>query len=589
MANSPANTNRLYDGGIAFLKGVNSNLHPSFLDSAQYAWGVNVINRGGMIDTRPGYHSRLRLPDGKAQGCVLFTPTGGLANLVMAVAGKIYVSPFPFVSYSVLSGIQFNPYAEQVVFKEALQAKNLSTVIEPKAVLLMQDGMTRAAYWDGAVSRHLAPGGATNETVQGMWMEWIGNRLWVSRGRQLFASDIFDPLHFTENQYLSIGGSLNAMDGGIITGLARTADNRSLLVFTIGNTTIVKAGITDRSTWQLTPDFISLLFPGVGCSAGKSVFYNDGDLWWFSVEGARNFSQVGASILNSRNDVSSIEMKRSYENITEAAEYKVCGFGFKSYLGFSVPSGDIQNRHTWVMDVSTNSQLTGDAPYAWQGVWMGTRPVEWATGDVNGMNRAFYLSQDACGVRLWEAFMPDRLDNGDRMFCSIEFGGATFKEPTSFKKFLYTEYHLNRIKGKVDITSDYKTDYGCWNQIAEVSLCAEPCFTELLCNTSNSTLIEQGRYFRTQEAKHNCNTNEGPYSDDIGTYVQNRIRWYGRNAVRIYKSSAQQFQETSVGACTKSEIVCKPITCCDPEVNYVSPTHDCLYGSGSSIDVCCSL
>lgn len=589
MANSPANTNRLYDGGISFLKGVNSNLHPAYLDSSQYSWGVNVINKGGIIDTRPGYQTLLRLPDGKAQGCALFTPTGGISTLVMAVSGKIYVSAFPFVSYSVLPNIQFNPYAEQVVFKEALQAKDLSTVINPKSVLMMQDGMTRAAYWDGATSRHLAPGGSTNETVQGMWMEWIGNRLWVSRGREFFASDIFDPLHFTENTYLSIGGSLNAMDGGIITALARTADNRSLLVFTDSNTTIVKAGITDRAAWATTPDFIGLQFPGVGCCAGKSIFYNDGDLWWFSREGGRNYAQVGNSIFTSRNNISSVEMKRSLDNISEATVFKVCGFSFDPFLGFSVPSGDIENRHTWVLDTSTNSQLTGEAPLAWQGIWMGTRPVEWACGVVNGVARAFYLSQDSCGVRMWEAFMPDRLDNGGRIFSSIEFGGATFKEPTSYKKFLYTEYHLNRIEGRVDLTADYKTDYGCWNQIAETSFCAESCFTNLVCNGNNSTLIEQSRYFRTQTADKNCPSSGGPYADNIATYVQNRIRWYGRNAVRIYKSSAQQFQETSVGACAKPETECKVVSCCDPEVNYISPTHDCLYGSGSSIDACCSI
>lgn len=589
MAQSPANTNRLFDGGIQFLLGVNSNLHPSYLNPNQIAWAINTQNRGGLIDTRDGYQSMLRLPDGKAQGLALFTPTGGIPNLMMAVNGKIYVSAYPFVDYSVLPNIQFNPDVDQVIFKEALVAKTPTTLLQPRAVMMMQDGMTRAAYWDGAVGRHLAPGGTTNETVQGQWMEWIGNRLWVSRGRDLFASDIFDPLHFTENTYLSIGGSLNAMDGGIITGLARTADNRSLLVFTIGNTTIVKAGISDRSTWKNTPDFISLLFPGVGCVAGKSIFFNDGDLWWFSVEGARNFSQVGASILNSHNDVSSIEMKRSFDNLTKPAMKNICGYGFGQFLGYSVPSGDLYNHHTWVLDTSTNSQLTGNAPYAWQGVWIGTRPVEWATGNIRGVDRAFYLSQDSCGIRLWEAFLDERLDNGERITCSIEFGGVTGKEPTAFKKMLHSEYHLNRMRGTVDITADYRTEYGCWTNIADVTLCTVPCFTELICNGSNPTLVDQQRYFKTQEAEHNCNTTEGPYSDDIGTYFQNKINWVGRMAVRIYKTTMQQFQESSTGQCAKSDSPCKVVACCTPEIAYISATKDCQYGSGSSIDQCCTI
>jgi len=589
MANSPANTNRLYDGGIQFLLGVNSNLDPSSLSPGQTSWQINTTNKGGIIDTRPGYVSRLRLPDGKAQGLTIFTPTGGITNLVMAVNGKIYVSEFPFVTYTQLSGIQFDPGVDHVVFKEATQAKSAGVLIQPRSVLMMQDGRTRPAFWDGATARHLNPGGTSNETVLGLWMEWIGFRLWVARGRDLFASDIFDPLHFTENQYLSIGGSLNAMDGDVITALARTADSRSLLVFTIHNTTIVRAGITDRDAWKVTPDFIALLFPGVGAASGKSPFYHNGELWWWSVQGARRFTQVGASILNSRNGVASIEMKRSFENITQEVQNKVCGFSFGTFLGYSVPSGDTFNRHTWALDTSTNSQISSDSPVAWLGIWMGTRPVEWATANVNGMERSFYLSQDACGIRLWEAFQEDRSDNGGRIFCSVEFPAIGFQEQTAFKRFLFTEYHLAYLSGIVDITCDYRGMWGCWTRIANLQLCAVDCIKALLCNEANPTIMNQNRYFKTQEALHNCITKEGTYSDDISTDFQNRIRWYGKNAVRIYKSQAIQFQESSTGQCAKSDVTCRELACCDQEVDYVSHVNDGGYGYGSSNQISCSI
>lgn len=587
MANSPANTNRLYDGGIRFLLGVNSNLDPSALEPNQTSWAVNTINKGGIIETRPGYISRFRYPDGNAQGLTIFTPTGGNLTLVAAVNGLIYASEYPFDTYFQLPNIRFEPNVTHIAFKQAIQAKVGGTLIEPRSVLLMQDGVSRAAYWDGTTSRHLDPGVA--ETPLGLWMEWIGNRLWVARGRDLFASDIFDPLHFTENQYLAAGGSLNAMDGDVITGLARTADSRSLIVFTIHNTTIVKAGITDRDTWKTTPDFIALLFPGVGCAAGKSIFYHNGELWWWSVEGARRFTQVGSSILSSRNSVASIEMKRSFDNITTEVQGKVCGFSFGTFLGFSVPSGDIFNRHTWVLDTSTNSQLTSEAPFAWVGIWMGTRPVEWATANVNGTERVFYISQDTCGIRLWEAFQPDREDNGDRIFCSVEFPGVDFNEPTAFKRFLYTEYHLARLSGDVSITADYRTEWGCWKRIADINLCAVDCFKALICFDANPTVMNQNRYFKTQEALHACISQEGTFSEDIGTFVQNRIRWYGKNAVRKYKANAQQFQESSTGACAKSDTICRELLCCDPEINYVSHVDDAGYGYGSSVNVPCSI
>lgn len=589
MAQSPVNTNRKFDGGLQFLLGVNSNLHPTALNVNQVSWAINTINKGGILDTRPGYVSRLRLPDGKAQGLTIFTPTDGKLHLVMAVSGKIYVTQAPFETFTQLSDIQFDANVDHVVFKETIQAVDAGNLIEPKAVLVMQDGRTKPAYWDGSTSRHLNPGFPTNETVQGLWMEWIGNRLWVSRGRQLFASNIFDPLHFTELQYLSIGGSLQAMDGDVITGLARTADSRSLIVFTIHNTTIVKAGITDRNAWQTTPDFIALLFPGVGCAAGKSIFYHNGEMWWWSVEGGRRFTQVGSSILTSRNSVSSIEMKRSFENISQVVQSRVCGFSFGTFLGYSVPSGDIFNRHTWVLDTSTNSQVTSEAPIAWQGIWMGTRPVEWATANVNGKERSFYISQDACGIRLWEAFQEDRTDNKGRIFCSIEFPGLNFSEPTSFKRFRYSEFHLSKLSGNVSITADYRGDWGCWKRIADLNLCAKDCFSELECISSNPTILNQNRYFKTQEALHACQSEEGTYSEDIGTFFQNRIRWYGKNAVRQYKSSSQQFQESATGECAKSDTICRELACCDEEINYISHVDDCSYGYGTSDSNCCSI
>lgn len=589
MANSPANVNRLYDGGIQFLLGVNSNLHPSFLSANQVSWAINTINKGGILDTRPGYESKFRLPDGKAQGFTSFTPTEGALSLIAAVSGKIYVSQFPFTSYMQLQGISFDPFVDHIVFQEATQAKIGAVIIDPKAVLIMQDGASKAAYYDGIIARHLEPGGATNETVTGLWMAWIGNRLWVARGRELFASDIFDPLHFNETTYIGGGGSFQAMDGDIITGLARTADSRSLLVFTIHNTTVIKASITDRASWPTVVDFVSLLFPGVGCASGKSIFYHNGELWWWSVEGARRFTAVGSAISSSRNSVSSIEMKRSFENLSTQVQNRVCGFSFNTFLGFSLPSGDVFNRHTWVLDTSTNSQISGESPFAWLGIWMGTRPVEWVTANVEGKDRSFYISQDYCGIRVWEAFMPNRTDNGGRIFCSVEFPGLNFKEPTAYKKFLFTAYFLSFVSGNVSLTADYRGEWGCWKRLADLNLCSTDCFTDLICDGNTPTVMNQNRYFKTQEADHVCESEEGSFSENIGTYFQNRLRWYGKSALRIYKSQAQQVQENSLGECAESDAACKELLCCDPEITYISHYNDSSYGSGSNSSVCISI
>lgn len=593
MATSPANTNRIFDGGIQFLNGVNSNLHPTYLGPSQYSWSINTVNKGGIVGTRDGFDSLFRAEDGKAQGITMFTPSGQAApSMVIAVNGKIFVAQAPFDSFTQLPNIQFDPFVDHIVFKEAIQSVENGQVVDPRAVLIMQDGRRTPAYWDGTVNRHLRPGGAHRETVIGLSMEWIGSRLWVARGRELFASDIFDPLHFIENQYLATGGSLQAMDGDFITLLRRTADNKNLLVFTIHNTTIVRAGITDRDVWKDTPDFVSLLFPGVGAVGPKAITEMNGELWWFSVEGVRKFTQVGSAIQTSRNTIASIEMLRSFTNLSPILS-RVAGFAYGTYLGFSVPSGDVYNRHTWVLDSSISNQLASESPPAWQGIWMGTRPVEWVTANVNGKDRSFYISQDYCGIRVWEAFKPSKEDNGARIFCSTEFPGLVFGEPSSFKRFLFTELHLIGVSGEVDMTMEYRGDWGCWKQIMDVDLCAVDCISNLLCNLNNPTILNQNRFIKTTEAKQaTCSSTKdvvGAFSEEIGTFFQNRARWYGKNGIRMYKSHATQYQESSTGACVKDDVNCKLYACCDEEVTYKSYVNDCGYGYGSSGGSCCTI
>jgi hypothetical protein len=46
------------------------------------------------------------------------------------------------------------------------------------------------------------------------------------------------------------------------------------------------------------------------------------------------------------------------------------------------------------------------------GYWLGTRPVEWVYGQIAGAERIYHVSADEdCQNRLWEAFLPERLDN----------------------------------------------------------------------------------------------------------------------------------------------------------------------------------
>lgn len=597
--------NKIYDGQDDFDGGCDSFSELTSLPENQVHWLYNCITRGKNLFNRPGQNVVLRLGCGKAQGLTLFQPTNGNVYLVFAISGLVYASGFPFTAVQQIPNIVFDSMVDHVAFKEALVAvDSLGNPIAPYAVLMMQDGRHRAAYWDGNVSRHLdpTPDGfyspssiGANETPIGLWMEWIGSRLWVAQGRRIFASDIFNPLLFTENQYLSSGGSFQAMDGAEITGLKKTADNKQLLVFTQSNTTSIAASITNRSTWGSTPDFVSLWFPGVGCVGGKAILVHNGEVHWMSAEGWRIYNQVGTAVRYSKSGISSHEMFRSYNNMSPWMS-RCCGGSFGSYAMMGTPSGDILNHHTWVLDTSSSDLLNSIKPYSWQGVWVGIRPVEFASGFIYREKRCFALSQDYDGfVRIWEMFDKTGLDEGQRITWFCDSRGHNFKQDGqgfAFKKLSYMEFYMENIEGLLDFGVSYKTEFSCLNQLAQFSLCAQDCMDLDItqpCKPSKA-LNSQSRYRRTPETNYRtCGEGGAPHLMNTGTYIVARLIGNGRGGINKYRLSGEVYEEEARGTCRgENDKICIPLSCCNGEPTYYSifENHDYDYYYGGVDSPC---
>src|SRR4029077_16177934 len=121
---------------------------PENLGPGEYRKGYNLVARGTSVSTRPGFNPMVALGCGRAQGFSSFRPTNGKLHLLAAKSGKIYACPEPFNTWFILPNIQFDPHVDHVVFKEALVSQiPTGQTIVPYAVMMMQDGMGRAAYW----------------------------------------------------------------------------------------------------------------------------------------------------------------------------------------------------------------------------------------------------------------------------------------------------------------------------------------------------------------------------------------------------------------------------------------------------------
>jgi hypothetical protein len=560
----------IVDGDDSFVMGMDSYTSPGRLGQGEYVSSLNTINRGGVIQTRPGSVSLLDLPAGNLQGCTLFTPSSGVPCIVAAVNGLIHVSQYPFSSYSVLSGIQFSPYSKQIAWAltEKFTEYNSGTgIIEyldtPVSILMIQDGSTRAAYYDGLNAAHLNPTKSyqeispenLDETPIGLWMKWSGNRLWVSRGKQIFASDIGDPTKFTESQYLNEGRSFYLT--GDCTGMAETPDKQGIICFTANTATLFMSSIQDRTKWLSTAGFQQELMPNIGCISARSIIQQYGLLWWFSSKGLVSQDSALQTRVTSRMDVRDTEMIQSKYGFSYDLS-GVCGGSMENFLFHAVPFESQENTRIHVMDTAP---FEGNAN-SWPSFWTGWRPVEFAVGTVRGKDRVFAASADQDGInRLWELFRSEKADNGIPITSYVATRQHFFGS-RDYKKLLYMEVDLIGISGKTAVSLSVSGIRGSYQKIMSKDITATngQVYAGSLYGTGANLVSgsrTQTRIVYSQQApdSNECNSGcvESPILGLIDKGFSALITWSGIAGINAYRIFAQPEVTVREGICEVDE------------------------------------
>lgn len=442
------------DGDDSFIFGMDGYTSPAKLPPGSYEMAMNIICRGGLAMTRPGSRSHMDLPEGKPQGVVLFKPTTGHPCLVFAISGNVYYSPQPFKEYHQIPGIKFYHWSKSIAWSVCTKSTdydsegNIVTLETPISVLLMQDGRTRAAYWDGSNGRHLnpTPSGTEftrdgfDETPIGLWMVWSNNRLWLSRRNKVFASDIGNPLKFTEAQYIN---ELRAFVlPGNCTGMAETPDKSGIIAFTVNTGDLIQSGIQDRTLWSSTPGFQKTIFTQLGCVSHRSIVQQYGLLWWWTTKGLISQDNALSAYRTSVLAIEDNEMIQSKANVSYDLS-GVCGSIFENFTLHALPKGASDNTVVHVLDQGQQEGPTN----VWPSYWTGWRPVEFARGVIGSQERVFCLSKDYDGVnRIWELFTTDKTDNGIPI-TSFLLTRQYFFGDREWKNFKYAEIELKGISG----------------------------------------------------------------------------------------------------------------------------------------------
>lgn len=498
--------------------------------------------RGGFPITRPGLRVIASISGSLPQGGCSFSPQGRSPYQIVAVDGSIYVAQAPFTSFQKLSGISFSPTAPIVNFQVCIKAVQTNpdgskTIIQPKAVVIIQDGTGAGASWDGVTAKQLNPLAIVPETPIGLWMAWASDRLWIARGSQVFVSDIDDPEAFTENVYLAQRSNFALPDD--CTGMVQTADQQTLLVFTAKTTTAFQSNIRDRTQWQTTLDFQRIIMPNIGCVAGRTASNQYSLAQWFSMQGLVSLDGALYSQRTAKVTVLDFPMLRSKSKLAPDLSRMVTA-SIENLLLVSAPVADRWNSETWVRDQTPVAPGSGDMAEVWAGVWTGVRPVAWMPTIINGRERQFFLSydkttKDGTNIHVWEAFRYVRDDNGGGIQCQFETGAIKQSMNQDFK---FAELDLTEIEGDVSLQVYVGTLAGPWRKILDTNLetIKGPINTVDTYSVSKiyTNYKPQSRTVRTEQfiPQDKATTPETNISAGTGKVFQLLVQWRGRMAIR---------------------------------------------------------
>lgn len=559
---------RISDGDASLRLGMQSAGDPESLPPGTVVRAVNMVRRGGVYQCRPGYRQRLVLPDGRLQGFTWFRPTSGDTQLIFAVDGRIYLSMPPFEEVVEIPGVRFSDQAERVYFARAEKSvirndDGSLTLIDPYAVLIVQDGLSAPAAWNGANAGHIT---GPDSTPVGTVMAWSGGRLWVANGRRLFAGDIFDPLSFWEGTYIGPVGIGAFILPGEITALEEVpaADNPFLLVFTAESTTAFQSNVRVRDLWPQVQDFQKVIFPDVGCVAPLSLLSHLGFLWWYSGKGLVNLNLAAQTNVSGERRVLDTAMAYSKRRLGPDLSRIAVG-AYEGYLLVSVPYADRYNRHTWCADLQGLDTNIAEEGFAWDSYWTGTRPVQWQTASVHGVERIFHISVDRDGKnRLWESFQSDRLDNDSPISWALETRSYLFGTK-AHKQWKFAKLQCSEFWGESFLkiswagTSRGRYKQSCLKQISAQKGALRASDVLAAPRTVLFGFKKQSRYISTEDTRQNqtddldaCGT-ESDRIDPIDIGFQLCILGQGPGGIRTIRVFATLENDETAGKCEPQE------------------------------------
>ena len=432
---------KVFDGFTSLIGGMNSGMLNIDIHKNQFARGINITCRDGVIATRPPFIEILLESDiegavqnimyGKFQGMYTYQ-YGTTTYIAFAFSGHVYIM-------DPVAGDIFEATTVPGVFNEYVDRLHYCQV---EQYLVVQDGLNLAMIVDGpGAARKAVP--ADDEVPTGTVMAYCHGRLFIKTSDRNFAAgDINMPnapgnvLLFTETQYLAGGGAFftPAMLGNI-TAMSWCQDYGTatsqgpLLVFCeLGIASY--AVFQPRMQWQDMP--IQKIEPGGnGCSSEFAVVRMNEDILFMGWNGLEDMALLSSEAATSHRMTNmSTEIEDFFDDETGWMLPYVHAARFDNRLLFTAigdlctaldsggePTDDYRFTGLIALDFSPVdgiSRIGESAKPAYDGLWTGVHPMGLASGVFAFQERCFVFGKDDDGINhLYELMKTPGHDGGD--------------------------------------------------------------------------------------------------------------------------------------------------------------------------------
>ena len=585
-----------------YVGGCDSLLYPTDLAPGTYAWGVNIVNRGGIVQTRPGKRHVVSFSGRNGQGVYWVRTIDDRNYACVAIDGQVYWSPFPFVqgTWTQMLGVNFDPSAAWIYFANTIQTlvyddSNNIVLIEPKNMVFMQDGTSAPCYWDlgdfssGIVNSSYVTGNPRKPLMTGSAMLWQDNRLWVAVDDLVFASDLLYGASFTEEQYLASQTGFR-FPRKVVN--MYPAPVQGIQVYTQSSMHGLQSFIQDRTQWSSTQGFQSDINLEVGLVGPFAYALLHGMPWFMTHRGLISYDRALTTNLTTVILTVDGEMQRSKNLFAPSVSGTTLGV-WENILMVSVPASSRSNRHTWIMDAGIAEKLNNTVGQCWTGIWVGSYPIQYISPIVSGTQHTFELAYSSgflalnagdspspqpetdlplqANIHLYENFIPNQMDDVETdINCSLETKIFTLTND-DYYRFCFAEFMLINLKGVVPIQVYVTGIAGNWQLLFSTTLRADvgpwgnPSLDTILYYVAEGRTTEfedyrrQSRHMRTKDWVVNESPTDGAACLEIGRYdgidkgFQLMIQWQGRLGIRMIKFFYDRQLQIPYGVCPTDE------------------------------------